>query len=193
MLHTNHSCIPNIFHIEGRNPQMGYPELRFYAIREIKMGEELTICYPPQRVLREYSVVMRRELMHSFWGFECLCLRCVGEWPDVEWKCPEHWIINYNMSNHDLAKYLRRLVYIWKVENECVEFQTREKVRILAQRTVFSLRSFRDDVKSAAEKIKRNTSDSRYKLKLESKILCSYIRRPRLVENSALDELLSLG
>lgn len=157
------------------------------------MGEELTICYPPQRVLREYSVVVRRELMHSFWGFECLCLRCVGEWPGVEWKCPEHWIINYNMSNHDLAKYLRRLVHIWKVENECVKFQTREKARILAQRTVFSLRTFRDDVKSAAEKIKRNTLDSRYRLKLESKILCSYLRQPRLVEDSALDELLSLG
>lgn len=89
------------------------------------------------------------------------------------------------MSNRDLARYPSGLVRIWKVENERMKIQTRGKVRMLAQRTIFSLRSFGDDVKSTAEKIKRNTSDSRYRLKLESKILHPYLRRWRLIAESA--------
>lgn len=193
MLITNHSCIPNMFTIGGRDPYMGYQEFWFYAIREIKMGEELTVCYSKDIILREDSIVERREWIRSIWGFECVCLKCVGEWPGVDWKCPEHWIINYNMSNRDLARYLNGLVRIWKVENERVRFQKRDKARILAQRTIFSLRSFGDDLKRAAEEIKQNTSDSRYRLKLESKILRSYLRRQRLIEDPALNELLSIG
>lgn len=172
---------------------MGHQEIRFYAIRDIKMGEELTRCYEEAKILREDNVIMRRAWMGNFWGFECLCLKCVGQWPGVKWRCPDHWVIDYDMPDHDITRYLNGLVHIWKVEDERVKLQTRDKARILAQRTVFSLRSFRDDVKSATEKIKRSTSDSRHKLKLESKILRAYIGRRKLLEDSASDGLLFMG
>lgn len=180
---VNHSCIPNMFALEGWDPRTGLQEIRFYAIREIEMGEELTRCYDDIGILREDNVGIRRAWMRTLWEFECLCPRCVGEWPGVEWKCPEHWVVDYNIPDHELTKYLNGLVHMWKDEDECLKLQTRDKARILAQRTVFSLRNFRDDVKSAAEKVKRSTSDSRHRLKLESKILHTYIRRRRVLED----------
>lgn len=181
---VNHSCIPNMFALEGREPFTGRQELRFYAIREIGVGEELTRCYTDAKILREDDVVMRRLWMRTFWGFECLCYRCLGEWPGVEWRCPEHWVVDYQVSDHELSKYLNGLVHMWKIEDEFMKLRMRDKTRILAQRTVFSLRSFRDDVKAAAQRIKRYASASQYKLKLERKILHAYVRRRKFLESS---------
>lgn len=182
---VNHSCIPNMFALEGTDPYTGHQEIRFYAIREIEMGEELTRCYADIKILREDNVFIRRSWVHAFLGFECLCLRCINEWPGVRWECPAHWIIDYHVSDSELAEFLNGLVHIWRAEDEYVKMRTRDKTRILAQRTVFSLLSFRDDVKGAARKIKRHTSDSQYRLRLESKILHAYIRRRKLLEGSA--------
>lgn len=179
----NHSCVPSTFALESRDPRTGHREIRFYAIREIEMGEELTISYADVQILREDDVGTRSERIYDSLGFECLCLKCIGQWLNFDWECPDHWIIDYNLSNRDLFTYLKGLIYIWRYEHEHVKLQMRDKARILAQRTVFSLRSFRDDLKSAAEEIKKNTSDSRYKLKRESKILRAYVRRRELLGN----------
>lgn len=179
----NHSCVPSMFAFESRDPHTGHREIRFYAIREIEMGEELTISYADIQILREDEVDTRSEWIYDSLGFECLCLKCIGQWLDSDWDCPDHWIIDYNLSNRDLITYLKGLIYIWRYEHEHVKLQVRDKARILAQRTVFSLRSFRDDLKSAAEEIKRNTSGSRHRLKRESKILRAYVRRRELLGN----------
>lgn len=169
---VNHSCIPNMFALEGVDPWSKLQEVRFYAIRDIDVGEELTRCYE-DKVLLEENVVMRRAWMRTFWGFDCQCVKCIGEWPNKYWHCPSHWIIDYRQTDRMLAEYLNGLVKSWKAEKS--RLQARDKARIAAERTIFSLRSFRDQVKAAAGQVKRHTLDTRYKIKIESKTLHAYI------------------
>lgn len=100
---VNHSCAPNMFHVEAKNQRTGLNETPFHAIRDIPLGEELTRCYadPPfsspilhkmagtgnpglvvdaqglyNKITRETRVGRRRALIWAFWGFYCLCTRC---------------------------------------------------------------------------------------------------------------------
>lgn len=65
----NHSCLPNVGKVlEGRN-------LRFVALREIAVGEELCISYVSLDEERE----TRREILKKHFHFDCCCVRCEEE------------------------------------------------------------------------------------------------------------------
>lgn len=62
----NHSCLPNVGKVlEGR-------KLRFVALREIAVGEELCIAYVPLDEERE----TRRNILKKHFHFDCTCVRC---------------------------------------------------------------------------------------------------------------------
>lgn len=178
---VNHSCIPNMFHVEVGNQQPGLEEVRFYAIRDISLGEELTRCYadPPfsSAVLREMAgsgkpglvvdardfynelahetdVRRRRALIWAIWGFYCLCIKCAGQWShgqrwgtgNQHWPshCPATWCVDFSLSTGDPPAYRDDLV--GPSENE--ELLKRDKIRIMAQRTIFTLKRIRSRIKS---------------------------------------------
>jgi hypothetical protein len=62
----NHSCMPNVGKVlKGRN-------LRFVALREIAVGEELCISY----VSLDEECETRRGILKKHFHFECTCVRC---------------------------------------------------------------------------------------------------------------------
>ncbi|KAH8610945.1 SET domain [Trypanosoma vivax] len=67
----NHSCVPNLCRVmcEGRIAA-------FYALREIKKGEPLTICYVD---VQESSTSERRRTLLLSYRFFCQCERCRGK------------------------------------------------------------------------------------------------------------------
>lgn len=178
---VNHSCIPNMFHVEVKNQRTGLDEIRFYAMRDIQLGEELTRFYadPPfsssvlrdmagsgkpglvvdaqdfyNVLARESDVRRRRALIWAIWGFYCLCTKCVGQWSHAHrwgtsvqhWPshCPAAWCVDYPLSTGDPPAY--REVLVGPRESE--EFLKRDKIRIMAQRTIFNLKRMRSRIRS---------------------------------------------
>ena len=52
-------------------------EARVFAIRNIEVGEEVTIAYRADWLT--FPVLLRRRLLRHSWHFECDCARCVAE------------------------------------------------------------------------------------------------------------------
>lgn len=170
-----------MFHVEAKNQRTGLNEILFYAIRDIPLGEELTRCYadPPfsspilykmagtgnpglvvdaqglyNKITRETRVGRRRALIWAFWGFYCLCTRCVGQWNHAHrwgtgtqhWPSPygpASWSINYPLSLNDPPAYRDAF---GSRENE--ELLKRDKIRIMTQRTIFTLKRIRSRVRN---------------------------------------------
>jgi hypothetical protein len=65
----NHSCDPNIYY--SRNPSTGHG--RFYAVRNITPGEELTISYLP---FSTWKKATRQRLLLLDHHFSCSCILC---------------------------------------------------------------------------------------------------------------------
>ncbi|KAH0614753.1 uncharacterized protein H6S33_000389 [Morchella sextelata] len=168
---VNHSCIPNMFALQGLDAGTGLLDCRFYALRDIAAGEELTRCYD-DRMLLEESVAARRAWLADMWDFECLCPKCVGQWVYPFWDCPQDWKIDYALPDEVLSEYMNGLVRAFRDEymKPCVM----EKTRIMSQRTLFSLQCFRDQVKFTARKLKKRTLSTRYKFKIGGKTLHDY-------------------
>jgi hypothetical protein len=69
---ANHSCSPNIaaaYHNGG--------SAYVFALREIKAGEELLVCYTPHEMT--LPVQQRRESLDMKYRFVCMCERCARE------------------------------------------------------------------------------------------------------------------
>ncbi|EAN89920.1 hypothetical protein C3747_21g335 [Trypanosoma cruzi] len=66
----NHSCCPNICRVTYRGILAA-----FHALREIRKGEPLTICYVD---VQETSTAERRRTLFSSYRFFCECARCSG-------------------------------------------------------------------------------------------------------------------
>lgn len=132
----------------------------------------------------EDDVVERRAWIWNTWGFYCICLKCVGQWDiivrfgpaiSVKWKCLDRWVIDYSMSDQELSTLLSGFIAEWETKN--MRITPKEKIQIMAQRTVFTLRKFGQRVKiREVLKLKRNdkhkqnmevTKHSRY-----AKIMC---------------------
>lgn len=152
---VNHSCIPNMFMLNFW-PETGL-EVHFYAIREIRPGEQLTVCYrdSTQDLLQEEHVFTRRALLNDFFGFHCLCLRCVGQSTSRNWHCPEYWtdswFRNFDIPGYqNLSEYQYALVEAW-------------------QRKSLKLR-MRDKTRKAISKWKRNRENAIKRLKKRWKI-----------------------
>ncbi|KAI5852719.1 hypothetical protein DFP73DRAFT_589789 [Morchella snyderi] len=169
---VNHSCIPNLFALQGPDLGTGLLDCRFYALRDIAAGEELTRCYD-DGVLLEPCVEARRARMADAWGFECLCPRCVGQWLYPCWDCPADWRgVDYALPDDELCAYMNGLVRAFRDQH--MKPRALEKTRIMSQRTLFSLQCFRDQVKFTARKLKKRTSSVRYKFKIGGKTLHDY-------------------
>jgi hypothetical protein len=67
--HLNHSCDPNIYY--SWNPSTGHG--RFYAVRNITPGEELTISYLPFSIWKKAT---RQRLLLLDHHFSCSCILC---------------------------------------------------------------------------------------------------------------------
>lgn len=63
----NHSCSPNLTHIVRNGKRM------FYARRDIKVDEEMTISY-----IDESSSLEKRKFKLLHWLFDCQCVACNG-------------------------------------------------------------------------------------------------------------------
>lgn len=81
---VNHSCAPNMFRVDSTSVQTRRLKCRFVAIRNIKIGEQLTILYNPESFNWEYPHT-RRALLSKEYGFFCRCLKCVSQsgWADL--------------------------------------------------------------------------------------------------------------
>ena len=79
----NHSCLPNVCHITSETGEM-----TFFALRDLKAGEEAMICYvQPEntaQALNPESGKERRAGLKDHFFFDCDCERC-----DVEQKQDE--------------------------------------------------------------------------------------------------------
>ncbi|KAJ1568987.1 hypothetical protein HK096_004620, partial [Nowakowskiella sp. JEL0078] len=78
----NHSCLPNTGHIPRRlNSLNSVPEMVFYALRDIKLGEELLISYVELAHHTDVlvSVTKRRADLKEMFFFDCDCTRCYQE------------------------------------------------------------------------------------------------------------------
>jgi SET domain len=70
----NHSCDPNL-EIRDLGPQ---PAVELVALREIRPGEELSICYLSEDCQKR-AAPQRNQQLESRYLFTCLCSRCVEE------------------------------------------------------------------------------------------------------------------
>lgn len=74
----NHSCDPNCSWRVSKTPESDDPKdrtINITAIKDIKVGEELTITY----VIQESRVEERQVQLLKAYGFKCDCSRCVFE------------------------------------------------------------------------------------------------------------------
>lgn len=72
----NHSCVPNAE--MATEPREG-EEMAIVAIKPIAKGEEVLICY--QTTLHGMTARQRKNLLRTYWGFQCLCSVCTsGLW-----------------------------------------------------------------------------------------------------------------
>ena len=70
----NHACDSNVEKVrDGRS-------ISFVTSRSIEEGEELCITYG----FTERDVLERRRNLQEWWGFTCVCPRCLRELRDVE-------------------------------------------------------------------------------------------------------------
>lgn len=154
---VNHSCVPNMFRLDFW-PETGL-EAHFYAIRDIKPGEQLTVSYrdPVQDLLQEEHVFTRRALIRDFFGFHCLCLRCVGQSTSRNWHCPDHWtdswFRNFDIPGYlNLSEYQYTLVEAW--QRKSLKLRMRDKTRKMTQ-AISKWKSNRDGRKLAAKRLKK--------------------------------------
>ena len=66
----NHSCDPNIDKIFARS------NMKIFALRTIKKGEEICDSYGKLRVESEPRAAVRRRVLQAHFGFECQCRGC---------------------------------------------------------------------------------------------------------------------
>ncbi|KAH9593523.1 SET domain [Trypanosoma melophagium] len=66
----NHSCLPNLCRVKCRGRLAA-----FYALRKIRKGDPLTICYVD---VQEKSSAERRRILLESYRFFCQCERCHG-------------------------------------------------------------------------------------------------------------------
>jgi len=71
---TRHSCVPNLA-IHCLNTKDGYVELR--AIRDIAVGDELTLNWLPNRIFLSSIHDVNKQLLESY-GTVCRCSRCTS-------------------------------------------------------------------------------------------------------------------
>jgi hypothetical protein len=64
----NHHCSPNAIPKWHEDKQV----LTVYAFKDVKQGEEFTVCYPPPFLTRDE----RRGELEKWWGFLCRCDTC---------------------------------------------------------------------------------------------------------------------
>ena len=98
----NHSCLPNV------HQAFNSPNLRIYASRHIKKGEELCITYVP---LNKPMSIVRQELLEKY-RFLCMCELCV---------------MKDEARLEKIKKYRRRywaidtFIAIKKIRKECIQ------------------------------------------------------------------------
>lgn len=74
---VNHSCAPNISRVDSSDLETKRLKCQFFALGDIKEGDELTIAYGP--VIDLENVSLRRALLEAEYGFFCRCSRCASE------------------------------------------------------------------------------------------------------------------
>jgi len=67
---VNHACAPNA---RQEHDDLTHNE-RLVATKEIEIGEEISISYIDNRK----KTSERRELLHSAYGFHCICSMCLA-------------------------------------------------------------------------------------------------------------------
>lgn len=75
---VNHSCGPNMLRVDSTNLKTRRLECQFFAIEDIKSGDELTMTYHP-KVPELENVSTRRALLMAEFGFFCRCPKCDDE------------------------------------------------------------------------------------------------------------------
>lgn len=65
----NHSCIPNAYKSNASDDHF----IRIYALQNISQDEEVTFSYVPHNI----NTAARRDTLRTYFGFDCLCIRCV--------------------------------------------------------------------------------------------------------------------
>lgn len=83
----NHSCWPNCVQI------FDHGVLHLYSVRDIKAGEELTICYILDNGMTN---VERRNALGRIYNFDCTCPACIKS----DELTPLYWIIKDLMLCH---------------------------------------------------------------------------------------------
>lgn len=73
----NHSCRPN-----AAAGGTGGSDIQVRAIKEIKEGQEICICYDSAVYLSPTE--RRRAFLKDKWGFDCECPRCVADPQDAD-------------------------------------------------------------------------------------------------------------
>lgn len=81
---VNHSCAPNMLRVDRTNLETRLLECRFVAMRNINIGDQLTISYDPRMPKWELPHT-RRAFLSERYGFFCRCRKCVSQsgWRDL--------------------------------------------------------------------------------------------------------------
>jgi hypothetical protein len=82
---ANHSCRPSAAHQSVWLAASRRPAVRFYAVRDMEEGDEVTIDYLASRGA---PADQRQESLREQYGFDCACERCTAPWDDtVRFRC----------------------------------------------------------------------------------------------------------
>lgn len=144
---VSHTSIPNMFKGSSRNHVTGLSETTYYAIRDIKMGEELTGCYV--NTVLEDLTLQGDDPLHDFCDFHFQGLRPISS------SCPEDLqrpgLGAINDASEDLPIYLNGLIEAWKGTD--IRVTKAGKTRVLTQRTIYSLEGILETMKVVIKKI----------------------------------------
>jgi len=75
----NHSCRPNAA-VYAHESEDKLVQVRL--LRDVNQGQEIAICYDSS--LHKMPKQRRQALLHSRWGFECGCPRCIAQSDPVD-------------------------------------------------------------------------------------------------------------
>ena len=115
---VNHSCQPNATNRSGlKKANEGHcKELR--AIKDIRKGEEISICYFNFKDLQKFRSNLRKRMvaLKKAMGFDCRCPVCLGQVPLQE-KTLKKLIEAYNKLNPTPSDWKREAgIWSWIVD-----------------------------------------------------------------------------
>ena len=113
--YVNHSCAPNaairVSVASGLSSQQSCCQyrIRFVALRAISKGEEITISYIEEGLLKQ-PVRSRQRYLRS-WGFRCACARCAALCDDTRQIRHGKWTLSASSETGLLAAWPSGLPY----------------------------------------------------------------------------------